>query len=218
MTSYCHSQSYIAITAASVDIPASGERRHPPGQHLIGLGLFIAERDAKHRWRFARRAHAIPAGAPESTLLDWASKRLPEAATPIGWSVDHELVPLLLNATECAPPIIACDFARRLHALLVSGVVDLSLRNGGAGALPLADIAADMAIHAPSWNADAVMAAWGMGDVDQIRRGLADEAMAIWRVFIRTAGLSGMDVEAATDAWVLRRQRMNAVERVSRVR
>lgn len=60
------------------------------------------------------------------------------------------------------------------------------------------------------------MAAWGIGDVDQIRRDLADEAMAIWRVFVRTAGLSGLDVEAATDAWVLRRQRMNAVEGVSK--
>jgi hypothetical protein len=216
MTSYRHLQSYIAITAASVDIPASGNGRHPPGRHLIGLGLFLAEGDGKRRWRFARRAHAIPAGAPESTLLDWASKRLPEAATPIGWSVDHGLVPLLLDATECAPPVVACNFARRLHALLVSGVVDLSLRNGGVGAPPLADIAADMAIHAPSWNADAVMAAWGIGDVNQIRRDLADEAMAIWRVFVRTAGLSGMDVEAATDAWVLRRQRMNAVEGVSK--
>ena len=63
-------------------------------------------------------------------------------------------------------------------------------------------------------------AAWHLSKTAnaKIAKTAADEAMAIWRVFVRTAGLSGMDVEAATDAWVLRRQRMNAVERVSNVR
>lgn len=205
---------YVAITAAAVTIPASSDGLHPSGKHLVGIGLFIAERSRKGVWRFARRAHAIPAGTPESILLGWATSRLPSNATAIGWGVDHALIPLLLDAAATAPPILACDFLRRIHELFGVGPVDMSLGHGGAGALPLAGIAADMAIHAPTWSEDALTSAWATGDVDPLRRDLADEAMAIWRVFLRTAGVTGLDAEEATDAWVLRRQRMNAVTHI----
>ena len=218
MTFYHHARGYVAITAASLTIPPSDDGQHAPGQHLVGIGLFLAERDGKRRWRFARRAHAIAAGTPESVLLDWAAERLPVDATAIGWNVDHKLVTSLLDAAADAPSAVACNFVRRLHALLGRGVVDMSLWNGGAGAPPLVGIAADMAIHAPTWEADALMGAWAIGNVDQLRRDLADEAMAIWRVFVRTCGLTGLDAEAATDAWVLRRQRMNAVARTGETR
>jgi hypothetical protein len=218
MTFYHHARGYVAITAAAVTVPPSSDGQHPPGQHLVGMGLFLAERDERRRWRFARRAHAIPAGAPESALLDWAAQRLPDDATPIGWNVDHGLVPLLLDAAAGAPATVACAFVRRLHALLEGGVVDMSLWHGGASAPPLTGIAGDMAIHAPAWKADALMGAWSIGNIDQLRRDLADEAMAIWRVFVRTADLTGLDAEAATDAWVLRRHRMNAVARAGEAR
>ena len=211
MTIHHNARGYVAITAASVTVPPSEDGRHPPGLHLIGIGLFLAELDEKGRWRFARRAHAIAAGTPESMLLDWAADRLPADATPIGWNIDHYLVPSLLDAAETAPATIACMFVRRLHALLGRGVVDMSLWHGGAGAPALADVATDMAIHAPAREADAIMGAWAIGDVDHLRRDLADEAMAIWRIFARTCGATDLDAEAATDAWVLRRERMNAV-------
>ncbi|WP_375271098.1 hypothetical protein [Sphingomonas sp.] len=218
MTFYHHARGYVAITAAAITVPPSGDGRHPPGQHLVGIGMFLAERGGKRRWRFARRSQAIPAGTPESVLLDWAAQRLPDDATPIGWNVDHGLVPLLLDAAAGAPAAVACTFVRSLHGLLGRGVVDMSLWHGGAGAPPLTRVAADMAIHAPARKADALMGAWSIGNVDQLRRDLADEAMAIWRVFVRTAGLTGLDAEAATDAWVLRRQRMNAVARTGEAR
>lgn len=205
MTIHHNVRGYVAITIASVTVPPSDDGRHPPGQHLAGMGLFLANRDDKDRWRFARRAHSIAAGTPESVLLDWAAERLPASSMPIGWNIDHHLVPLLLDAAASAPAAVACTFVRRLHALLGGGVVDMSLWHGGTGAPPLADIAADMAISAPTREADALMGAWAIGDVDPLRRDLADEAMAIWRIFVRTGGLTGLDAEAATDAWVLRR-------------
>lgn len=202
---------YIAVTAATVTMPTSNDGVHAAGQHLIGIALFIAERDPKGRWRFARRAHAIPAGEPEAVLLEWAAARLPSEAMLIGWNVDHCLVPALLEAVATAPPTVAQRFLERLRRLLIGGVVDVALTHGGANAPTLAKIAADMAIYAPGWNADAITGAWATGAVDQLRRDLADEALAIWRTFVRSAGVSGLSADAATDAWVLRRQRMNAV-------
>ncbi|HEX8486773.1 hypothetical protein [Sphingomonas sp.] len=93
----------------------------------------------------------------------------------------------------------------------------MALGHGGAGAPTLANVGADMAIYAPIWNVDAVTGAWSVGAIDQFRRDLADEALAIWRVFVRTAGASGMDAEAATDAWILRRQHMNGVAQAGSV-
>lgn len=204
---------YLAITAATVAIPVSANGTHAAGRHLVGIGLFIAEFDQDRRWRFARRAHTIPAGKPESALLEWTSARLPHDAMLIGWNVDHVLVPALLDAAATAPPAVGSPFITRLQRLLQGGVVDVALANGGAAAPPLATVAADMAIYAPAWNLNAVTGAWGIGAIDMLCRDLADEALAIWRTFVRSAGVSGLDAEEATDAWVLRRQRMNAVAR-----
>jgi hypothetical protein len=204
---------YIAVTAATVAMPASTDGVYAADRHLIGIALFIAERDPKGRWRFARRAYAIAAGETEGALLDWAAARLPSEAMLIGWNVDHGLVPALLDAAATAPPTIAHRFLCRLLPLLTGGVVDIALAHGGAGAPTLATVAADMAIYAPTWTVDGTTGAWAVGAVDQLRRHLGDEALAIWRTFVRTAGVTGLSAEAATDAWVLRRQRMNALTR-----
>jgi hypothetical protein len=205
---------YVAVTAAVITVPASIDGIHPPGKHIAGIGLLVAQGDG-HRWRFRRRAHAIVAGEPEGVLLQWAANRLPANATLIGWNVDHALIPVLLDAAVTADAIIARDFVQRLYCVLSGGAVDLSLGYGGAGAPPLAAIAADMAIYAPSWDDDALSSAWATGAVDGLRRDLADEAMALWRVFVRTAGLAGMDAEAATDDWVRRRKQLRLVDRAS---
>jgi hypothetical protein len=203
--------SYVAVTTATVPMLASLNGTHAAGEHLIGIAIFIAERDDKGRWRFARRAHAIRAGEAEGTLLEWAVARLPGEAMLIGWNVDHCLVPALLDAAATAPPAVGHRFLERLHLLLTGGVVDMALQHGGAGAPAFAEVAKDMAIYAPAWNIDAMTGDWAVGATDRLRRDLADEALAIWRTFVRAASVSGLEAEAATDAWVLRRWRMNAV-------
>ena len=145
---------YIAVTAATVAMPASIDGVHPVGQRLIGIALFIAERDRKGRWRFARRAHAIPAGEAEGALLEWAAARLPVESMLIGWNVDHGLVPALLDAAATAPPAVAHRFLGRLSRFMASGVVDMALGHGGASAPALAEVANDMAIFAPAWDMD----------------------------------------------------------------
>lgn len=199
----------VAMTTSSVPVPASADGRHPAERHLIGIGLFIATYE-DGRWRFARRVHVIPAGVPEATVLENIADRLPAQGTLIGWHVDHGLIPTLLDAAATAPPIVGHHFLKRLHPLLRGGVVDLAL---GSGTAPFATTAADMAIHAPSWDADTVFEAWASGRIDGLRHDLGDEALAIWRMFVRSAGLAGVEAEAATDAWVAQRKRLRVVKR-----
>ncbi|NJR78746.1 hypothetical protein [Sphingomonas corticis] len=200
---------WVAMTAATVPVPASTDGRYPAERQLIGVGLFIA-RYEDGRWRFARRVSAIPAGVPEAAVLENIADRLPAQGTLIGWHVDHALMPTLLDAAATAPPIVAHHFLGRLHRLLQGAVVDLALGHGTAA---LATIAADMAIRAPQWDADTVSCAWASGRIEGVRYDLADEALAIWRVFVRAAGLAGLDAEAATDAWVAQRKRLRLVKR-----
>lgn len=200
---------WVATAATAVPMPGSADGRYPTHRQLIGIGLFIARHD-DGRWQFARRVQAIPAGVPEAALLENIADRLPAVGTLIGWHVDHGLMPILLDAAATAPPIVAHHFLGRLHRLLRGGTVDLALGHGTAS---LAMVAADMAIRAPKWDADTLAGDWASGRTERLRHDLADEAMAIWRVFVRSAGLAGLDAEAATDTWVAQRRRLRVVKR-----
>lgn len=197
---------YVALTEVSVPVPASSDGFYPACRHLVGFGLLIARRTGQ-RWAFRRLAGVIPAGEPESVLLEWLTRHLPEQATLIGWNVDHGLMPLLLDAARGAPPTIAHAALERLLTLMRPGIVDLALPVGGAGAPPFAGIAIEQAIYAPGWDAAKIESAWATGRMTGLRHDLADEAIAMWRLFLRRGGLSGVDAEAATDAWVERRRR-----------
>ncbi|WP_394440064.1 hypothetical protein ACGGKE_03490 [Sphingobium naphthae] len=204
---------YVAMTAVMVAIPPSAGGAYPPGRSLVGLSLFVATQYDFERWRFAHHGRMVLAGESEAPLLEWVADLLPADAILIGWNVDHALVPLLLDAAETAPPMIAHHFLARLHRLLRGGIVDLSLPHGGAGAPPLATVAEEMAIRSPKLDREIVLSAWATGRTDQLGHDLADEALAIWRVFVRTAGLAGIGAEAATDDWMRRRKRMRVVTR-----
>lgn len=95
--------------------------------------------------------------------------------------------------------------------MLHGGVIDLTVGRGGATSPPLAEVAAEMAIRSPSWDADAIFSAWATGTLDIIRQDLADEALALWRLFVRTAGTAGIDAEEATGAWISDRSRLRLV-------
>lgn len=199
--------SWTAMTAVTIPVPASTSSIRPPSRHLIGIGLFVAQCE-KSRWRFRRHAHAIPAGETEGTLLHGAANRLPVDSTLIGWNVDQTLMPALLNAAATAQPIVAWGFLEPLHRLVRGGVVDLAL---GHGSVSLTPFATDQAIYAPTWDTEANIDDWAAGRVDRLRIDLADEALAIWRMLIRWAGFTGVDAEAATDAWAARRRTLRIV-------
>lgn len=202
---------YVAMTAVMVAIPPSAGDTYPAGRQLIGLSFLVATQYDRDRWRFALHRRMVLAGESEAPLLEWTADLLPADAILIGWNVDHALVPLLLEAAETAPPVVAHHFLARLHRLLRGGVVDLSLPRGGAAAPPLAEVAKEMAIRSPKLDRETVLGAWATGQTDQLGYDLADEALAIWRVFVRTAGLAGIGAEAATDDWMRRRRRMRVV-------
>lgn len=193
---------YIAISLSHIEVPASVDGVHAAGRHVVGIGLFIARRDRANRWRFRRHAYALGAGEPEEALLEWVADLLPGEATLIGWQVDHSLIPLLLDAARGSCAEVAHHFIGRLFRLLGGGAVDMSLGRGGAAAPPLADVAEEMAIYAPRRDPVRTFSAWATGKVSGHRQDVEDEALSIWRVFVRVAGPTGADAEAATDSWI----------------
>jgi hypothetical protein len=208
---------WIALTAVSVPMTASGNDTSLADRHLIGLGMFIA-RQSRDGWRFSRRARVVCAGEPEADVLAAIARDLPSGGTLIAWQLDHALVPSLLEAAASAPPVTARAFLQPLGQLLRGGAVDVALGHGGAGAPTLAAVATDMAIYAPTWNADAVLGGWACGRTAEIRWGLADEALAIWRVALRSSGVNGAGAEAATDAWTARLKARRQRKRARRAR
>ena len=99
-------------------------------------------------------------------------------------------------------------FLTSLYRLVYGDLIDLALRHGAA---PLSVIATEQAIYAPAWDGETNIDDWAAGRVDRLRRDLGDEAFAIWRLAVRTAGLIGIDAEAATDAWATRRGKLSVV-------
>lgn len=207
--------SWVALSAATVTVPASADGNYPTERLLVGFGQFVARRSGTH-WTFRRRAHAIAAGTSEAILLERMADRLPNAATVIGWKVDQVLRPTLLGAAATAPPLVAHYAAARLHRLFRGGAVDLAYGRRAVGSSTLSALAADMAIYAPAWNADAVFSAWATGLLNPLRRDLGDEAVALWRLFVRTAGVAGAEAESATDAWFADRTCMQRAGRPRR--
>lgn len=201
---------WIAMTAVTVPVPASTTGDYPAERHLTGIGMFVAQRVAR-RWRFRRHGLAIPAGVAEEALLERMTARLPPLGTIIGWGLERALIPALMDAANTASATVAGEATARLYHLLRGGAVDVALGRGAAGAQTLAAAASNMAIYSPAWNAEAVFSAWATGLVTSLRHDLADEALAIWRVFVRSAGLAGVEAEAATDAWLTRRDRLRTV-------
>ena len=151
---------YVAMTAVMVAIPPSAGDTYPAGRQLIGLSFLVATQYDRDRWRFALHRRMVLAGESEAPLLEWTADLLPADAILIGWNVDHALVPLLLEAAETAPPVVAHHFLARLHRLLRGVVVDLSLPRGGAAAPPLAEVAKEMAIRSPKLDRETVLGAW----------------------------------------------------------
>lgn len=194
----------VSLTLSHVPVPASSNGAHPEGRHLVGLGILVAQRDLRRGWRFDLHGHALSAGRPEEALLEWAADRLPGNATFIGWQVDHGMMPMLLDAAATAKPEIAQHFLVRLHRLLSGGVVDLAVPRGGAAAPPFVDVAAEMAISAPRMDLPSIFSAWATGRCEQHQADLEAQALALWRVFTRDAGMAGLSAEAATEDWLRR--------------
>ena len=111
---------------------------------------------------------------------------------------------LLKHHASCIRRDMVQHFLVRLHRLLSGGVVDLAVPRGGAAAPPFADVAEEMAISAPRIDLPSIFSAWATGRCEQHRADLEAQALALWRVFTRDAGMAGLSAEAATEDWLRR--------------
>lgn len=192
---------WVAMSATRFAMPANVE---PAIHRLGGIGLFVAEHDASGRWRFTHHTSAIAAGSTIDALLEHVADRLPPKATLIGWNVDSALVPMLLAETSHVSPVVAHHFTARLYRLLTGGAVDMALCHGGMGAAPIAKVACQTAIEPSLPDAGEIADARVRDDLSQVRATLSDEALVLWRMFIRSAGKADIDADAATEAWLKR--------------
>lgn len=197
---------FLSLAAATITVPSAGSDA-PPDVYLIGAGLLIATRESA-RWCFSVETAAVAAGEKEQNLLLWLSDRLPRATTVIGYHMDNRLVPALINAAAHADPAIAQHFMLRLARALRNSVVDLSI--GRSADVDAAANEEDANI--PAMSPDALLAAWGLGQLDAVRGGLEREVIGTWQSFVRRAGVPGAEAEQSTRDWIRRRSIIRAVK------
>ena len=201
-------KTFVALSAITVPVPASENPQYPADRQIVALGLLEAATREGKRWRFRNRAIAIGAGEQDEIFLQWLSQNLPEPATLISWQLDSHLMLDLMDAAATAMPTIAHRVMIRLSEVLRTGPVDLAIGHGGAAAAPLPDVAADNAIGCPTTAGQQRLSDWSWGEIDRLRADAADEALALWCLFLRKSHLSGLEAEAATDQWRRRRSRL----------
>lgn len=198
---------FLSLAAATITVPSATGSDVPPDVYLIGAGLLIATRESS-RWRFSVETAAVQAGEKEQNLLLWIADRLPLATTVIGYYIDNRIVPALINAAAHADPAIAQHFMLRLARALRNNVVDLSIgRSADVEAAAKEDEAS-----IPAMSPDALLAAWGLGQLDAVRGGLEREVIGTWQSFVRQAGVPGAEAEQSTRDWIRRRSIIRAVK------
>ena len=144
---------FVALSIATLTSPAATSGSLPRMSYLASIGLFIAQRDDDGRWHFDLASHAIGAGDGENALLAWASDAMPADGIVLGWQLADTVLPPLLDAAEQGDAEIGRAFLERLAKLATGPSVDLAVPHGGAGAPPLATVAAAHGIWSATANA-----------------------------------------------------------------
>lgn len=191
---------FVTLTTAVVTTPATASTAALT--HLAGLAMLVAERDERPRWTFTVHANVAEAGDGEARLLQWTADRLPPRATLIGWQLADRVLPPLLDAAAHAPPVIALHFTSRF-ARLASGVsIDVAIEHGGAGAPLFSTVAAAGGIAVAELGEESLFTSWAFGTLDGVSAALADEAVALWRFWVASAGGAAAGAATATAQWL----------------
>jgi len=192
---------FISLAVASVALPPGREGTLPAATQLAAIAMLIAERDTSGAWDFTLEHRAVAAGDGEDRLLAWAVTVMPEDGIVLGWQLAERIVPPLLEAATAGDPEIGRAFLQRLTRLVTAPSVDLAARHGGVGAPPLEAIAATQDIELQPVSAAEIQTAWSFGDRRLLRRHVAAEAAAVWRLWLAEANGAAPDASAAFDAW-----------------
>lgn len=170
----------VAITIATVSEPAPRDGSDPV-RHLVGLALLhVTERAADISCRLTARV--ISAGIGEAVLVDCLTEHLPADAMVIGWQLADDIVPMLLGAADEASPDAARAFIDALALAVGRGTIDLADDYSGVAAPPFEQVCADASIAIVPIDPDALLAAWGLGRMEQVAEALGVNAVAAWRL------------------------------------
>lgn len=198
MTTTCR---FVSIAVAAVAIPAAADSKLLGETHLAAIGLLVAERDGD-QWRFSLRHQAIGAGESEKLLLAWAARVLPDSGTLLGWQLADDIAQPLLAAGGEGNPEIARGFFHQLMKLVTAPTVDLAVHHGGAGALPLADVAGKHGIATSPITGAEIESAWAFGERQRLRDHVAAQAIATWRLWLAESNGTAAAASAAFEAWL----------------
>ncbi|MBY0521533.1 MAG: hypothetical protein K2P79_14025 [Sphingomonas sp.] len=198
MTNAC---SFITLAVASVRIDADQRGKHSAMSHLVAIAVLIAERNSDGTWGFSLKRHAVGAGDREDSLLLWALNALPQSGIVIGWQLADRAIAPLLDAATTGDPELGRAFLDRLTRLVTAPSIDLAIHHGGAGAPPLAEVAAGNGIEAPAADPAAVESAWGFGERAWLRDHVEAEAVAVWRLWLAESNGTAKSASDAFDAW-----------------
>ena len=192
-----HTARYVTLALSTVETPATATT--PVFTHIIGVAMFVAERDQQGDWSFM--LHVGVADESEAQLLEWAADLMPYPAIAIGWQVGDHLVPVLIDAIQQAEPTVAHYVASRLARLFSAPSIDLAIDHGGAGAPPFAEIAAKVGLAVPVMDEEQRFNAWAFSSLDPLRDQLTAEAIALWRLWLHQSG-EHPDAAIATADWL----------------
>ena len=193
---------FVALSLATLTSAAAISGDLPAMSHLAGIGLFVAERDGDGRWRFDLTSHAIGAGDGEYVLLAWATKLFPTAGTLLGWQLADAVLPPLLDAAAQGDAEIGRAFLERLAKLVTGVSVDLAVPHGGAGAPPLAAVAAVRGIAAGTLTAPDLESVWSFGDTQAVHEHVEADALALWRLWLLEGNGRAAAAAEAFAAWL----------------
>lgn len=198
MTKPC---SFITLAVASVGIDTNQHGTHAAVSHLAAIAVLVADRDGAGSWSFSLNRRGVAAGEGEDTLLLWSLNILPTTGTVIGWQLADRIVAPLLDAGTTGDPELGRAFLDRLTSLVSAPSVDLAIAHGGVSAPPLTEAAARHGIDAPPTDPAAVASAWGFGERRWLRDVVAEEAVAVWRLWLAESNGMAAEASAAFEAW-----------------
>lgn len=174
-------QSVVAIAIATIREPAPRDSGDPV-RHLVGVALLHVTEHGAAKISCRLSARMIPAGVGEAALVDWLTKHLPADAAIIGWQLADDIVPMLLGAGDEASPEAARAFIDALALAVGHGTIDLADDYDGLAAPPFRQVCAAAKIETAPVDPDALLAAWGLGRMEQVAEALGVNAIAAWRL------------------------------------
>lgn len=191
---------FITLVAPARTLHCCATRPGTSTPEFFGFALVIARRDEHGTWSIRIEDAVISPELTKEQALERLADMLPDAPVFIGWELGRMTVePLLDLARGLDEPLrhhLTGRLARAMRGLVVDMALDRSdtvASQRGSGSKPIGSVLAGPVSHQRYHDLTS-------GVEIKVRRALRDEALAIWRYWLRSAPAGGEGALAATQA------------------